>query len=229
MKALLNLLAPQYCIICIEKTRSLKALCDYCEHCLPWIGENCCDSCALPLHNSETQYCGICATNSIAFNRTLSAFIYIKPIDKWIKQLKFKHQYGFAKTLGQFLIKKIKADSNYTQIEAIIPIPIHYRRWLSRGYNQSALIAKHVGSALSISVDYKLLKKIKHTPPQVKLSKKKRHSNMTKSFYAKSTDYKRVAIIDDVMTTRSTAHHAAKALRQAGINYIEVWCIARSI
>ncbi len=228
MKSVLGIIAPQYCIICIEKTRSINSLCEHCETFLPWLANNCCYSCSLPLLNSSSIYCGVCAVNKLTFNHTKCAFHYTNPIDKWIKQLKFKHKYNLAKILSTLLIKKLRLDGTYAHIDAIIPIPIHFKRWLTRGYNQSALIAKYVGKDLAIQVDYKLLSKIKHTQPQTKLNKKKRSKNIAGCFHAKKSNYKRVAIIDDVMTTRATAHTAAKALQKTGINYIEVWCIARS-
>ena len=219
---------PQYCLLCIEKTLSESPLCAHCLEELPWLCSPHCSICAKDVPDKQKPVCGACAAKAPPFDTTHCTFRYQEPISHWIKQFKFHQQLHLTKTLARLMASGLKRQRGSTPIDAIVPIPLHYRRWIKRGYNQTILLAKHLQTALQRPMDRRVLKKRRHTKPQALKKRQQRQIGLKGVFYAKPNRYKRVALIDDVMTTGATVSAAAMALRQTGIKYIEVWCLARS-
>ncbi len=121
--------------------------------------------------------------------------------------------------------------------DLLVPVPLHWRRQLSRGHNQSAVLAKHLGKRLSLPVSNSLVNRSSPTSPQQTLSKSARTANVVHAFQAtkraksilSDLPNQRVAIIDDVVTTGSTANALARVLIQAGAEEIHLWSPTRAI
>ncbi len=177
--------------------------------------------------------CGVCLTKPPPFNHTLALLTYIPPITRFITQLKFNRQLLYANMLGNLLAEKIKISkiqSPNSWPDCIIPVPLHRRRLRQRGFNQALEIAKPIAKKLHLPLDYKSCIRSKDTQPQSELPAKKRHHNLKNAFaLKKSIATKRVAIIDDVMTTGNTLIELSKLLRKNGVEHIEVWCCARAV
>jgi len=226
MGKIINLIAPKYCKICIEKTHNPHHICSQCVAHLPWHNQTTCAICAVTLTQPNTTYCGKCATNTFAFDKITAAFNYTHPINNWIKQFKYQHTYYLAHHFAALLAPQCLNRAQH--IDVLIPMPISFRRWYGRGFNQAALLAKHISQCVEKPVAYKILKKIKHTKPQAQLTRSARMVNQNGTMQAHSSDYKRAALIDDVVTTGATVHAASQSLKRAGFKHVEVWCIARS-
>lgn len=128
--------------------------------------------------------------------------------------LKFKHRDAsyLAKTFSEFMCRSL----HNAHFDVIVPIPLHTKRLLQRGYNQSALLAYYLGKFLSKPVHYSLLKRTRHTPMQRGLSDNERKQNVqdafqctTKCFHLKRPS---VLLVDDVCTSGATLLSAQKAL-----------------
>jgi ComF family protein len=114
--------------------------------------------------------------------------------------------------------------------ELIIPVPLHEKRLKERGYNQSLEIARPIARQLKIPLAISVCDRIKHTPPQSSLSKYERQQNLHGAFSIHRTiPVKHVVIFDDVVTTGSTVVELGKILHQAGIERVDVWCVARTV
>ncbi len=111
-------------------------------------------------------------------------------------------------------------------IDTICAVPLHWSRYLERGYNQSAVLAKHLSQTSGIP--YKpLLKRIRRTSQQAKLSKAARLSNVSEAFLAK--EHKgRILLIDDVITSGATSQACMEALLNAGAKDVKIAAIARA-
>jgi ComF family protein len=112
----------------------------------------------------------------------------------------------------------------------VVPIPHHWRRWYARGYNSAEAIAERLGKRLRIPVRLNVLRRIRHTPPQHKLPPSERRKNVRGAFVAKRRKElvgSTVLLVDDVLTTGSTCHYAAKALKEVGVKTVIVTCVAR--
>jgi ComF family protein len=118
-------------------------------------------------------------------------------------------------------------------IDLLVPVPLHWRRRWSRGFNQSELLA---GELLATCPEFRhsrlagrLARRVRWTPAQSGLSAGRRAVNPRGAFTVRRPcDNLRVAIVDDVLTTGATASALAAELARAGASHIEVWCLART-
>ncbi len=128
----------------------------------------------------------------------------------------------FDKLIAEFVRQngKIILDS---RPDAIIPIPLHKKRYLERGFNQADLLADSWGRHLNTSVLKKVLVRSRQTKTQVGLSGVERRRNLQGAFALRQllAGVERVILVDDVFTTGSTLEEAARVLRANGVK--EVW------
>ena len=113
--------------------------------------------------------------------------------------------------------------------DLVAAVPLHWRRLLTRGYNQSMELARGVAKPLGVSLDARALGKSRHTLPQSKLGARERKANLAGAFVADGSRVagKNVLVVDDVMTTGATLEAASRALRLAGARRVEVLVLAR--
>ncbi|MDH3693366.1 MAG: ComF family protein [Gammaproteobacteria bacterium] len=149
-------------------------------------------------------------------------------MDGFVKRLKYDKQLEFARTLGELFAARWMGQST-PQPELIVPVPLHRVRLRERGFNQSLEIAREVGKRPELRIDYQSVIRVKPTPPQTDLPLKKRRSNVRNAFKViKPIEAQHVAILDDVMTTGSTADELARCLKQSGVERIDVWTVTRA-
>jgi ComF family protein len=131
-----------------------------------------------------------------------------------------------ARTLGRLLAERLAEHPH--RPDALVPVPLHPRRYRERGFNQSAEIALELSRRLAIPLHASLCTRIRHTPAQAGLSARQRRVNVRRAFQVADTGLPRhVAIVDDVVTTGTTVNELARTLRAAGVAYIQVWAVAR--
>jgi len=120
---------------------------------------------------------------------------------------------------------------NYGDLfDYVIPVPLSAKRFSRRGFNQSELIAKELCILLEKTLDAQGLRRVKHTKKQSLTKGLERQENVSQAFQA-SDDYtgKTVLLIDDVLTTGSTAAECARVLRDAGAEKIYIAVVALAI
>jgi ComF family protein len=145
---------------------------------------------------------------------------------KAIHQFKFNQRVGLDRPLAQLLDQAIAADC---PCDLIIPLPLHPRRLRQRSYNQSLLLAKEIGRLRKLPVAPQLLLKGRDTPPQQGLSAREREKNLRGAFYLNGyLAGARVLLVDDVMTTGTTASAAGKVLLQNGAAEVQVAVVGRA-
>ncbi len=221
-------LLPPTCILCGNKGLNGSDICMHCKEGLPR-NKQCCYRCAEVLVTSShlPLLCGHCLSSPPAFDETYAPFLYQGEIRHLITSLKFGAHYKNARLLALLLAEYLKESAELPDL--IIPVPLHNSRYRERRFNQAIEIAKTVSKELFIPLDItSCLKHIK-TPHQTTLTAKQRHKNIKNSFcITKPLDINHVAILDDVMTTGSTANELAKLLKTAGVNRVDVWVCARA-
>ena len=221
----------QSCLFCNEKCHDKNArLCDGCSFDLPW-NHHCCRQCALPLGTLSNEYsCADCLSNSPSFGKTIASFKYEFPIRQAIHLFKYQSKRYVLHTLSPALIETIK--EHYTEAtlpEVLIPAPMDKAKRKQRHYNHALLLARDIGKRIRIPVEAKTLLKTKNTTSQTGLNKRQRIRNLKGAFdIVKPVSYRHVALIDDVMTTGATAESMAKMLLDAGVERVDIWCIART-
>jgi ComF family protein len=225
-------LFPHRCVLCgLASDRDLP-LCRPCQRDLR-ANTHCCRHCALPLTNQGAPggpaLCGQCVAAPV-FDRARVPWLYDEYLAHLIHRWKFGGEYQLSTLLASLWLDRTPAP---TPVDALVPVPLHWRRRWYRGYNQSALLASelkrqcHVLGGTQIAAG--LLRRIRATAPQSGQSARERRRNLRGVFTVRrACDNLRLAVVDDVLTTGATAAEAAAALRNAGAGHIEIWCLART-
>lgn len=222
---------PPVCVLCggegQYRTGKLVDLCPACRDALPWAGSQCA-RCALPLSAASTDaLCGHCQAQPPAFERCLSPFIYQSPLDHLLQGLKFNGRLMQARLLGGLM-----ADWLGSVVDAapdhILPVPLHGTRLRERGFNQAAELARPIAKHFALPLNLCDVRRTRPTPPQSDLTRKQRLKNIKGAFEVLQPLNGNVVIVDDVMTTGSTAHELARTLLNAGAERVEVWVCARA-
>ncbi len=226
-------LFPGRCVLCGGNSACTRDLCAGCEQDLPAIASACL-RCALPL--PTTGVCGACLHAPPLFFRALVPYYYAAPLDTLIKRFKYGADLASGRVLGQLLcdhIDSVRASqsraADWALPTCIIPMPLHPGRRWSRGFNQSAELARVIAREFGLPCPTRGVRRVINTPAQQSLPRHQRRRNV-RSAFSITTDFsgQQVAIVDDVITTGSTANALARALLAAGAKEVEVWAIARA-
>ena len=212
---------PQDCALCGALAPSL--LCAPCHAELPPARAGC-PQCAAP--GTADDLCGQCLRSPPQFDATVSAFRYDFPLDRLVQSFKFNGNLAFSHLFAQALVEQVRG---YPVPNVIVAVPLAKARLLTRGFNQSALVAAEIAKALSVRCDNFGLLKTRETVPQAGLDRDARHKNV-KGAFACSTPLTglTVAVVDDVMTTGATLSEAARALKAQGAARVVAWVVARA-
>ncbi|MDT8383546.1 MAG: ComF family protein [Gammaproteobacteria bacterium] len=222
---------PPVCVLCgeagVRAPGGSSDLCLACRTALPW-AENPCARCALPLPATAVEaLCGRCQTQPPAFHACLAPFRYGSPLDHLLQGLKFNGRLAQARLLGELM-----ADWLGAVVEAppdqLIPVPLHAARLRERGFNQALELARPIARQFGLPLNIHGVRRRRATPPQSDLSRQQRLKNIRGAFEVVQPLGAHVVIIDDVMTTGSTADELARTLLGAGAERVEVWVCARA-
>ena len=233
-KRLLDLLFPPQCLSCDTLVPSHGTLCLPCWQGIGFITEPCCAKCGYPFDfamGSET-YCADCLQDLPSFSRARSAFRYNDASRQLVLRLKFQDQTLLARIYGPWL-----ASAGRELIEnsdVIVPVPLHYWRFVQRRYNQSALLAQSLSKQCGLTALVDGMRRTRHTMPQADLARKDRLENVKGAFavtprYGPAIKGKSVLLVDDVMTSRATVDECAKALLKAGALSVNVLTLGRTV
>lgn len=222
-------LIPRKCLLCDQildqHTAPSENFCICCHQTLPFI-TTACPICAAVL--DKPDICGQCLTRPPYFEFSLSAFEFLQPVSYLIYKFKYQHQFYLGHILSLELCRAILM-MNARLPDLIIPVPLHKKRLRQRGFNQSAIIARHLAKKLKIPCKNNYLARHKFSAPQVELSARQRRIAVNNAFIINHhRHYRHIALIDDVVTTTHTVNQAAKALKLGGTNMVSVWSLARN-
>lgn len=214
----------QPCVLCGKMTRD-GLWCQACDDSLPYLQQTICPTCATPTPRGDI--CGHCLAHPPSFSATRAAFSYSFPLDQLILAMKFREQLALSQTFAEKLALRIDQSA---LPDLIIPMPLHPQRLRDRGYNQSLLIAAHLAKLLNIPMLPQGCARVRATATQSSLAWKDRNKNMRDAFRCDlNLIGKKVALLDDVMTTGASMNALAKAVQQAGAQHISAWVVARTL
>lgn len=230
-----NWLFTTQCLLCQDTVKTGKNLCVKCIEELPW-NHVACKQCANPfdpvyIDEGKEIVCGNCLSTPLPFYESHAAFIYHPPIAPLITQLKFSQNLLCGSVLSELLLTFLqKKYQTKPWPQAIIPVPLHPKRLMERGYNQATELAKPLAKALKIPLYLDICQRVKQTTTQTAISEKERYMNLKHAFAViKPLKLKHIAIVDDVLTTGSTSTTLAKALKKSGVAQIDVWVVAKTL
>lgn len=214
----------QPCFLC--GARSLGALlCPACAADLPRLAAGRCPVCATP--TLAGTVCGRCLKQPPAFERSVAVYRYDFPVSVLVQQLK----YGGELALAPWLADRLAEQVGTTGLpDLLIPMPLHARRLQERGFNQAALIAGGLARRLDLPSGLDVCRRVKDTRPQVELPIKSRRGNMRNAFVCDADlSGRRVALVDDVMTSGASLNELARVVRKAGATEVAAWVLARTV
>lgn len=221
-------LFPGNCLLCRTRLPAGEDLCAPCAASLPRL-DAACPRCAAPLTAATGNVCGACQQHAPAFDTAEAAFQYAAPVDRLIQDLKYHRRLALARVLGRRLADHLAARVVVLP-DAIVPMPLHATRLRERGYNQSLELARVVARQLDVPLAaHGAVARVRATTSQTRLVPEARARNVRNAFHV-SADFsgKRVAIVDDVMTSGHTAAALAKSLKRAGAHSVSAWVVARA-
>lgn len=209
LRALDRLVMPLRCVFCGTKTTELERfVCEGCDDDLPRIP-------------SPPPPAG----SPLAFE--VAPVAYSFPVDAAVKALKFRRRLYYAPGLSQLLhpvIHELPGD-----IDAVQPVPLHWRRRWFRGFNQAVEIGRPVANKLGVPL-VAAVRRVRATPFQSGLSARERASNLKSAFVVRgSLQYAHVLIVDDVITTGTTMRQIARVLKGAGVERVSALAVARAV
>ena len=212
------------CELCLETNHAPGFICSHCELALPNVKHRC-HICAIPL--PKQGYCGQCLHKKPAFDYSHSSFSYAAPIDTWLQRLKSSRRTEWAHKLASLMM--LKQPDDLASVDAFTFVPSTRWSLIKRGFNPAELIAKELGRALNKPVISQLATR-SHSREQKDLNRHQRINNVGLHFHPtrKTLNGEHILLIDDVMTTGSTAHSMALILKAAGASHVGIWCLART-
>lgn len=219
---LLHALLPAPCLGCgrpLPARGTALGLCTRCRAALSPCSCEACAVCARPLaaHALPEDYrCGACRERPPAFDCLIALWSYRPPLDAVVRGLKFGRLDYLGGHLAAALVDGL--GDRLTGFDRIVPIPLHWRRRLARGYNQAEQIARPLAARLGLPCAT-LLTRRRATPPQSLLGKAGRLANLRKAFRVPRPEKVRglnILLVDDVATTGATLDAAARVLKNAG-------------
>lgn len=218
-------LLPPACLLCEEPIAEREGdalICSLCR--LRWrsLPHPVCVRCGQP--SIRGLECRVCQSWPEGLARVRSAVWLEGTARDAVHRLKYD---GWSRA-AQAMATAMKGLEPLTPGVSLIPIPLGQRRQRTRGYNQSAEIAKALGGELGLSVRADLLRRTRETPTQTALTPEARHANVAGAFEAGTVEGLHVVLVDDVFTTGATLAAAGAALMQAGAVRVEAVTFARA-
>jgi len=234
MRHALDLALPPLCPSCRTPLADGAGLCPDCWSKLSFIAPPFCARLGIPFTYDPGP--GLLSMEAIAnppaYDRARAAVRYDDIARALVLSFKYGDRLDLAPMLGRWMMR---AGEELTRdADALVPVPLHWRRLWSRRFNQSAALAGAIAQACGVPVLYDALKRVRATPQQVGLSKPQRAENVQGAFRVPAERKAQVAgrrllLVDDVLTSGATADTCARALLRAGAAHVDVLVFARVV
>ena len=226
---LLDFALPPRCAGCGEVSDEVGAFCPACWRQLEWLGNGGCQRCGMPLGGTEAETCGRCLAAPPKLDRIRAAVAYDEIPRSVALRLKYGRKVALAQTMARYLAP---LRGEWSADALLMPIPLHRWRLWGRGFNQSGLVAQELSRRWGLAVDCRSLVRAKRTRPLKGMNHTQRRKAVAGAFKVARPNEIRgrtVVLIDDVLTSGSTAEACARVLRRAGASRVELLCWARVV
>ncbi len=210
-------------------------LCDSCRQHVVMIRSPLCTVCGRIFEGRQASdhRCGDCIRRSKHYDRARSAVLYTPGFRKVVHQYKYRGRIRLAGPLGDILLASYLRFWDSGDIDLILPVPLHPKRFRQRGFNQAyRLVAKWRHFESDLTAISGLLVKTRATAPQTGLGKAQRRQNIRNAFAVRRPEAvrsRRILLVDDVYTTGATADECARVLLQHGAARVDVLTLARAV
>ena len=228
-----NFVYPPRCSLC-----GISAVCSgsncgvQIEQIAPKVAQAC-ERCGAPTgpHLDTSEGCSYCKNERFLFTRAIALGKYQGPLRQLVLNLKLNHGAHLGGGLGNLLYYRNQETLQKLAPNLIIPIPLHWTARLHRSHHPASIIAEAVSHRLQAKYSGNILAKRKRTPAQTSLTLSNRRKNLRGAFEIRKRSQvvgQSILLVDDVLTTGSTANAATRVLLDAGASEINVAVIARA-
>lgn len=218
---LLDLFYPPLCAVCNGRlTEKEQHLCLECLSQLPKTNQH-----LHPNNRLEEFFAG-----RIPFERIAAYTYFVKEgsVQKIIHELKYKNNPQIGYYIGQLCGEDLKSSDFISNIDLLVPIPLHPKREKKRGYNQSMEICKGISEKTGIAVNNSALKRMVNNKSQTQNSQLNRWNNVENIFSLsdkQELQQKHILLIDDVITTGSTIESAIRTILSSADCQISIYAV----
>jgi len=234
LNAGLGLLYPEACQLCGEAraTAAEGYVCGGCRAKVRFIREPFCERCGRPYEGDITTpfECTNCREMEWHFHSARSAVVAREVVLEVVHRYKYQRALWFEPFLADLLIRAAAPHLEQRKPSMVVPVPLHPTKQREREFNQAERLARHLGAAIRIRLNTRLLKRVFPTRTQTQLSRQERLANVRNAFAMRANQRlngEQVVLVDDVFTTGATTNACARVLLAAGAGEVCVWTVAR--
>lgn len=231
---LAGLVYPPTCIACRGATSEPHALCAACWSQIGFITRPCCERLGTPfaVDLGGQLISPQAMADPPVFARARAVARYDDTARELVHRLKYGDRIELAQALARMMV--LAGAELMAEADVIVPVPLHRFRLWSRRFNQAAALSHEIGRISAKPVALRAVMRVRRTKPQVGLSRDQRRLNLQGAFQpgpdaASLVEGRRVLLVDDVLTTGSTANAASRALLRAGATAVDVLTFARVV
>jgi len=231
-RSLFDLLLPPTCPLCLASIPPgpYDTFCDTCQQQIIPLPAAACRRCAHPYSTdvADDHLCASClAEHEPLFDRVIVGGLFEGSLQEAIHRFKYRGQINLDLPLAGLLLAELHRKP--ATFDLVLPVPLHGKRLRQRTYNQSLLVARQIAEHCRLPCPPLLLQRQIDTVPQQGLSAEQRRHNLRRAFTASAeVSDKNILLVDDVMTTGTTARECSRALRRSGAATITVAVLARA-
>lgn len=189
-----------------------------------------CNKCKIQIQKNNLSKIEDYKNTSSYFDEHIYLFQYSGEIRNMILNYKFREKSYIYSTFVELIKNNEKICAQIKKYDIIMPVPISKKRLNTRGYNQSALIARKIAKTLNMYYGENILVKIKDNKPQSEMGQEKRKSNVKDVYTIKNKEkiyQKKILLIDDIFTTGNTVNECAKVLIENFASSVGIFTIAK--
>ena len=234
VSAAVNFIYPPTCLFCDQEINAAgHNFCESCQSKLTSAMSLECPRCGAPVgpYTDLTRGCGQCHRETFAFDGVIRLGVYDGPMRLASLRAKATGGGSLARGLANVLVDQKRAKFHEWGFDLVVPIPEHWTRRLLHPHYAAETISRQIARSLNVRWSRKILLKSRRTPKQATSPTPLRRQQQQDSFAVSSSRQisgKTILLVDDILTTGSTAHAAARTLKNAGATKVIVAVIAVS-
>lgn len=212
---ILRVVYPAQCPVCGEKVSYREGtIHTQCKNRLPYINGARCRKCSKEIFDIREEYCYDCQKIKHIYREGIALFKHSGTIKNAVYAVKYNNKREYLDLFADELINEYGDIIRQWDADILVPVPLHKKKKIKRGFNQAEEFAKRIGIRIGMKMETRAIARVRNTVPQKELSDKERKKNLEKAFKVNKNivKSKKIIVVDDIYTTGSTIDACAKAL-----------------